>query len=130
MSIRGKIPSFNWDWSELTFEGDTVSGWVWRFEGDHINCLELRAILTTVRWWIKVKKFTGIRILHLTDSLVCLHCLSRGRTSSRKLRRTLIKINAMLLAADLHPSWGYVNTKSNPADKPSRRPFRRKWVRK
>lgn len=52
---------------------------------------------------------------------MCLHSLSRRRSSSRKLRSVLSKINALLLAADVHPVWGYVNTKQNPADRPSRR---------
>ena len=118
--LRASIPSKLWKWAD-------VAGWAWKPNRDHINVLELRAILTTIRWWVKRKKISSSKFLHLTDSLVCLHTLCRGRTSSRKMRRTLTKINALLLAADLHPMWGYVHTKSNPADKPSRRPFRRKW---
>ena len=121
--LRASIPAKLWQWK-------TVAGWSWRSNTDHINVLELRSILTTVRWWVRQRHCLSSRFLHLTDSLVCLHCLSRGRTSSKKLRRTLIKINALLLAADLHPLWGYVNTKQNPADRPSRRPFRRKWVKR
>ena len=120
--LRASIPSKLWKWR-------TVAGWSWRSHDDHINVLELRSILTSVRWWVKKKKCTSSRFLHLTDSLVCLHSLCRGRTSSKKMRRTLIRINALLLATDLHPLWGYVHTKQNPADRPSRRPFRRKWVK-
>ena len=121
--LRASIPGKLWRWS-------TVAGWAWKSSKDHINVLELRAILTSVRWWVRQRNCVSSKFLHLTDSLVCLHCLSRGRTSSAKLRRTLIKINALLLAADLHPMWGYIHTKQNPADRPSRRPFRRKWVRR
>ena len=120
--LRASIPAKLWKWR-------TVAGWSWRSSSDHINVLELRSILTSVRWWVKKKKCTSSRFLHLTDSLVCLHSLCRGRTSSRKMRRTLIRINALLLATDLHPLWGYVHTKQNPADRPSRRPYRRKWGR-
>lgn len=120
--LRASIPSKLWKWS-------TVAGWAWKPNHEHINVLELRAILTAIRWWVKRRGCRSSKFLHLTDSLVCLHSLCRGRTSSRKLRRTLIKINALLLAADLHPVWGYVHSKLNPADKPSRRPFRRKWVK-
>ena len=118
--LRASIPSRLWKWRD-------VAGWSWRGPGDHINVLELRAILTSVRWWVLKKRSRSSRFLHLTDSLVCLHALCRGRTSSRKMRRTLIRINALILATDLHPLWGYVHTKQNPADRPSRRPFRRKW---
>ena len=120
--LRASIPAKLWKWK-------VVAGWQWRSSGDHINILEMRAILTSIRWWIRKRHMRSSRFLHLTDSLVCLHCLSRGRTSSRKLGRTLIRINALLLAADLHPMWGYIHTSQNPADRPSRRPFRRKWVR-
>lgn len=118
--LRASIPAKLWRWK-------TVAGWRWASTNDHINILELRAILTTIRWWVKRKRCTSSRFLHLTDSLVCLHSLCRGRTSSRRLRRTLIRINALLLVADLHHVWGYIHTKQNPADRPSRRPFRRKW---
>ena len=118
--LRASIPARLWKWR-------TVAGWRWSSHSDHINILELRAVLTTIQWWVKRKKCTSSRFLHLTDSLVCLHSLCRGRTSSRRLRRTLIRVNALLLAADLHPVWGYVHTKQNPADKPSRRPYKRRW---
>lgn len=118
--LRASIPAKLWRWK-------TVAGWQWKSTNDHINILELRAILTTIRWWVKRKRCTSSRFLHLTDSLVCLHSLCRSRTSSRWLRRTLIRINALLLVADLHPVWGYIHIKQNPADRLSRRPFRRKW---
>ena len=120
--LRASIPAKLCKWK-------VVAGWSWKSKSDHINVLELRAILTTIRWWVRQRKITSKRLLHLTDSLVCLHALSRGRTSSRKLRRTLTKINALVLASCLHPSWGYIHTSINPADRPSRRPQRRKWVK-
>ena len=66
----------------------------------------------------------GHRFIHLVDSLVVLHALSRGRSSSRKLRSSLAKINALLLCSSSQALWGYVHTDQNPADKPSR------WGRK
>jgi hypothetical protein len=51
---------------------------------------------------------------------VVLHCLSRGRSSSKKLRSSLSKINALLLCSSSQALWGYVHTDQNPADKPSR----------
>ena len=81
-------------------------------------------------WRILELKEQRTRFLHLVDSLVVLHALSRKRSSSRKLRRTLAKISALLLASGLQGTWGYIDTHQNPADKPSRRPLHRKWVRK
>ena len=39
------------------------------------------------------------RFVHLVDSFVCLHSLARGRSSSRELRRTLMRTNALFLAS-------------------------------
>lgn len=123
--LRSSVPASLWVWRE-------VAGWSWRGTPEHINTLEMRAILTTLKWLTTKKKLKGVRFVHLTDSLVCLHALSRGRTSSRKLRRTLIRIQALLLRFDLHPRWTYVHTSLNPADRPSRRGFfiRKKWLKR
>ena len=111
--LRHTVNAKMWRWK-------VVSGWRWRTPGEHINSLELRAILACLRWRCEHLGEHGCRILHLTDSLVCLHSLSRGRTSSRRLRRTLCRINSLLLAHNLGALWGYVHTDLNPADKPSR----------
>lgn len=111
--LRASVPSKLWRWSVIT-------GWRWMVPGEHINSLELKAILTTLRWRIEHRHHLNTRLLHLTDSLVCLHCLTRGRSSSRKLRRTMARINALILASNVQPLWGYVHTDQNPADKPSR----------
>ena len=118
--LRSSVPARLWRWREVT-------GWRWRHSGEHINVLELRAILTTLRWLVTRRGGYSRRFLHLTDSLVCLHSLSRGRSSSRKLRHVLMRVNSLILAADLHPIWGYVHTAQNSADRPSRRPLQRKW---
>lgn len=118
--LRASIPSKLWKWK-------TVTGWAWQGTPEHINVLEMRAVLTTVKYWIVKRKMSHCKIIHLTDSLVVLHALSRGRSSSRKLRRTIMRISALLLTANLHPVWTYVHTGQNPADRPSRRVLRRKW---
>lgn len=120
--LRTSIPGKLWKWR-------AVAGWSWSGSKEHINVLEMRAVLTSVKYWIVKQKLQGHKLLHLTDSLVVLHSLSRGRSSSRKLRRTIMRINAMLLTADLHPVWCYIHTSQNPADRPSRRVLRRKWAK-
>ena len=79
-------------------------------------------IYTCLRWRICRKRQMHCRFVHLTDSLVALHSLSRGRSSSRKMRSVLSRINALLLATGVVPIWAYIGTKQNPADRPSRRP--------
>ena len=111
--LRASVPAKLWKWK-------VVSGWRWTRGKEHINSLELRAILNAVRWRIEHCQQLGKRLLHLTDSLVCLHALTRGRTSSRRLRGSMARINALVLCSGSQFVWGYVSTDSNPADKPSR----------
>ena len=111
--LRTSIPSRLWKWK-------VVSGWRWKGTAEHINALEMRAVLTTLKWRIQHKKLVGKKFMHLVDSLVVLHALSRGRSSSRKLRSTLSRINALLLCSSNQALWGYVRTDMNPADRPSR----------
>eukprot|EP00438_Fugacium_kawagutii_P021772 Skav214889 [mRNA] locus=scaffold1749:153337:159325:+ [translate_table: standard] len=122
--LRASIPSNLWRWR-------IVSGWRWRGDREHINVLELRAVLCALRWRILKGHAQGQKLVHLTDSLVCLHTLTRGRTSSKKLRRTLSRINALLLLSNNVGVWTYVHTSLNPADAPSREHHKkRKWARK
>lgn len=86
---------------------------------EHINSLDLLASLTTLRWRIDRRHHPKVRFLHLTDGLVCLRCLTRGRSSSRKLRRTVARIDALILASSVQPFWGYVRAGQNPADNAS-----------
>ena len=118
--LRASIPSNLWVWR-------TVCGWTWRGSKEHINNLEMRAILCALKWRIIKMKGNKQRMVHLTDSLVCLHTLTRGRTSSRKLRRTVARINSLLLLSQNSAVWTYVHTALNPADAPSRGRRRRKW---
>ena len=111
--LRASVPAKMWKWG-------VIAGWKWRHGSEHINSLELRAVLTTLRWRIEKQKQVVCRMVHLVDSLVCLHALSRGRSSSRKLRRTMARVNALVLAGNVQVVWAYVHTDDNPADRPSR----------
>lgn len=121
--LRAGVPSKLWRWQ-------TVSGWRWTGDAEHINVLEARAVLTTIKWRIVQHKQINVRCVHLVDSLVVLHALTRGRSSSRKMRRTIMRISACLLASGLQPIWAYVETKDNPADKPSRWGIKKKWLKR
>lgn len=118
--LRASLPARLW-------KGRTVASWQWTGAKEHINVLETRAVLTALRWRLERHKQVHLKFVHLVDSLVALHSLCRGRSSSRKLKRTILRINALLLATRSHCVWSYVHTKQNPADAPSRRPQKRKW---
>lgn len=121
--LRASVPAKLWRWK-------AICGWPWRRAGYHINVLEMQAVLTCLQWRLGRKRQQRCRFIHLTDSLVVLHALSRGRSSSRKMRSVLSKVNALLLATDVHPLWAYVSTKQNPADRPSRKPVIKRWGKK
>ena len=121
--LRASVPARLWRWRP-------VAGWAWKDKGEHINALELRAVFTCLKWRIEQLGQQKVRCVHLVDSLVALHSLSRGRSSSRKLMRAVMKINSLLLASGLQSLWAYVDTKQNPADRPSRWGSSRRWVRK
>ena len=88
--LRASVPSRLWRWR-------IVTGWRWTGNKEHINALELRAVLTSLKWRIQHRGQTGHRFLHLVDSLVVLHSLARGKSSSRKLRSTIARIIALLI---------------------------------
>ena len=92
--------------------------------GKHINALELRAILATVRWRTRGAKSIQARCIHVTDSQVCIAVCTKGRSSARHLNSLLIRLNALVLASGLRIAYAFVGTEANPADKPSRWPKR------
>ena len=105
--LRHTVNPKMWKWR-------VISGWKWTGRGERINSLELRACLACFRWRLEHVQEHDCRILHLTDSLVCLRSMTRGRTSSRRLRRTLCRINSLLLAHNVVGLWGYVSADLNP----------------
>ena len=118
--LRQTVPSRLWRWK-------VISGWKWKHGKEHINALELRALEAAIRWRIEHQGELHCKFLHLTDSMVVLHAVSRGRSSSKKLRRVVCRLNAVLLASGVSPVYGYVHTDQNPADKPSRWSVRTKF---
>ena len=73
--LRASLPASLWTWK-------TVMGWPWRGSPEHINVLELRAVLTSLRWRIVKKHAIRSKFVHMIDSLVCLHSLSRGQAAA------------------------------------------------
>eukprot|EP00435_Cladocopium_sp_Y103_P029073 s976_g7.t1 len=111
--LRMSLPAKLWRWR-------TVSGWRWKDTSEHINVLELRAVLTAIKWRVERLGQTDLRCLHMVDSLVVLHALSRGRSSSRKMRRSLMRLNSCLLVSGLRPMWAYEHKMQLKAHEDSR----------
>eukprot|EP00435_Cladocopium_sp_Y103_P017447 s824_g4.t1 len=70
--LRASIPAKLWRWK-------TIAGWRWTGAKEHINVLEMRAVLTALRWRLERHHKLQVKFVHLVDSLVVLHALSRGR---------------------------------------------------
>ncbi len=87
----------------------------WR-HAEHINCLELEAILLSIKHYASHLA----RIFHITDSYVCMSVIAKGRTSSRMLGRKLRLLAAYLLLYDLQLIVGHVDSVDNPTDAASR----------
>ena len=109
---RGSIEPHRWIWHRshsFPFQ-----------EGDHINVLELRALVHTFEWRLRSQAFGDCRALHLTDSQVALAVATKGRSSSKSLNRLLRKFAALQVAGGVWPLLAYVESAKNPADGPSR----------
>ena len=123
--LRNSLSPKLWKWKELC-------GWKWKAHQsgctEHINKLELGAVQTALRWRLCKQRETNRRVLHLVDSLVSLQVLNKGRSSSYKLRATCKRIAALQLLGNFMLVLAYTNTKTNPADRPSRAPRKRKWA--
>eukprot|EP00438_Fugacium_kawagutii_P027179 Skav234838 [mRNA] locus=scaffold1428:135350:140785:- [translate_table: standard] len=110
---RASLDPTRWVWK-------TAQAYRWR-RSEHINVLELRAILRSLEWRARTATFHSCRFLHMSDSQICLAVLTKGRSSSRQINRVLRKIHSLCLALNLLPLWAWVASAVNPADEPSRR---------
>ena len=123
--LRTSVPARLWGWK-------TVCGWRWKHgqrKVEHMNRLELRALHSGQMEDSKAATL-AIPFLHLTDSMVSLLVTNKGRSSSRKLYLVLQRMCAYVLASGNVCLLGYVNTDQNPADRPSRRPVKRRWLKR
>ena len=91
------------------------------FGNEHINVLELRALLMAFEWRSRRAVSNDQRALHLSDSQVALAVAIKGRSSSRRLNFLLRRYASLQLAAGLWPILAWVESHLNPADEPSRR---------
>jgi len=73
-----------------------------------------------MRWRARSLRNFDARFLHLVDSQVVLGIVAKGRTTSRRLRKSLHRYNMLILAMRSQPLLGWVISAHNPADEPSR----------
>ena len=87
---------------------------------EHQNVLELRCLVNLGRHLARSAECSGRRFLVLTDSLVGLGALAKGRSSSPALLRLLRRWAAIRLACGISLALRWVPTARNLADGPSR----------
>ena len=109
---RGSVQPNRWKWHVATSYPF--------YQDEHINVLELRALIHGLVWRLRRASFGDCRALHLTDSQVALAVAVKGRSSSRVLNRLLQKYAALQLAGGVYPLLAWVESEDNPADAPSR----------
>ena len=102
-----------WTWK-------TVLSHRWKHE-EHINMLEAQEYLIMLKWRTRQTKCLKTRFVHLLDSQVTMGAATKHRSPSKALHRIMRKAAAHLLAGRLRPILAFCRTKTNPADRPSRR---------
>ena len=101
----------------LSFKWSLDSVWTFRISA-HINVLELSSVLKLVNRLVRAGK--ALRVVVLVDSNVIKCAASKGRSSSRALSRFLVRLAALAVAGGLYLVFGFVPTRLNPADDPTR----------
>lgn len=87
---------------------------------EHINSLEMRAILLSLKWRVCHLQEIDVRFAHLTDSYVCMSVISKGRSSSEMLTHIMRKISVFCFTFGLLPILLHVESTENPTDEASR----------
>ena len=93
----------------------------------HINLGEIRAGLAAERKF--AEENPGQYYMHLQDSQVSLACMIKGRSSSEAINKELKQAIPTVVGQNIRPFFGYVRSKSNPADDPTRDQAIRKPLR-
>ena len=146
VAISSAISRPGCDMSPLLSSTITSSNWrtivssPWQ-QPEHINSLEVRAALTSIRWSLSlpssvqhrstalgssperghpISGWHGQRLLLCCDSSAALGSINKGRSSAHSLLRPLRTIAALLLASGVQLSIVWVPSAANPADAASR----------
>jgi hypothetical protein len=111
--LAEKFDAKQWTWRP-------VISCKWSLPGEHINALESRALLLTLRWRARSVARFSKRFLHLTDSKVALGSFAKHRSNSRSYNYIVTRSAALQLASSMQPVLAFVRSARNPADLPSR----------
>ena len=93
--------------------------WKWR-RPEHINLLEARACLASIRWRLRTRNGIRKKTLHLVDNQVVQAVLTKKRSTAKVLNRVVRKCSLLELAGSLHCCYGFCRSDWHPADDASR----------
>jgi len=107
------------------------SRWVWKvvlsvpYDKQHINILELKAVIMSLQWRLRHPVEVGRRHVHLSYSQISIAVLVKARISARTLCKAVRRYQALCLVASIWPYFIFVSTSANLAGAPSRWPLKR-----
>ena len=84
----------------------------------HINLGEVRAALAAEK--LVGQTIPGHYYMHLQDSQVALACMTKGRSASAAINKELRRSIPHVVGCNVRGYYGYIRSKSNPADDPTR----------
>jgi len=97
----------------------TIISSAWKRQ-EHINVLEVRAVLTAVKWVLSYPRSICNRVAILCDSTVTVSSITKGRSSSPLLLPRLRRLASYVLGSGLRLVLFWIPSELNPADRPSR----------
>jgi len=101
------------------WEGKVLQSYAFK-QTQHINILELRAILNYLRMRCRDTRKHRARMLLIVDSQVVCSVVTKGRSSSQQLNAVLRRLSGLVIASDTRIAVGWCQSDQNPSDKPSR----------
>ena len=104
--------------NDLLSSGTWQASWTWPCPPEHINVLETKAFLAVLR---QLGREGGDkRCVQVVDSSVALGATTKGRSSARSLRKSLLQACALQLGFGLYPAVVFGPTRLNTSDAPTR----------
>ena len=96
----------------------------------HSGAMELEGVKLGLLRLTRRPRFHGHRGAFLVDAQVVGYALGKGRSSAPSLKRGVLAVAVITLAADLRLVYPYLPSESNPADYPSRGKVRKRPKRR
>ena len=99
---------------------DLIQAAPWRDPAEHINPKEARVCVMGLRRWARSSSNLGKVVFTLSDSLVSVLALEKGRSTSASLNRVCRRACAYAVGGRMTWRIRHIRTEHNPADKSSR----------